>query len=100
MTIKAQTQPAHTQAGAPPLPVTLRAIAAWLESHPAARVDTIHFDAADRQVQPASVRGYLAGDDPSIEVRLADIGGEWVRDGRAFEREITPHAIYRLTDAR
>jgi len=42
----------------------------------------------------------LATPDPPIAIRMAEIGGTWVRDGRAYECEISPHAAYRLVDAR
>lgn len=97
MTTQTQEQPTQTGAGAPPLPVTLRAIAAWLESHPAAEV---HFIDAARSPDPWKVIGILAGDDPGINVRMAQIGGTWVQDRRAYEAEIAPHVLYRLLDAR
>lgn len=87
----AQDQPASTQAGAPPLPVTLRAIAAWLESHEeiAARIHEISLGEYGHNT--AHIYG-LDADQMSTLARAID--GHWTKhaDERLFElqQEIVP----------
>lgn len=77
---------------------TLRAIAAWLESHPAA---TMNFIDRDQVTGGMIALGVLGGRDPSVTERAAEIGDDWeaVGGGRV-EWPIMPDAVYRLVDAR
>jgi hypothetical protein len=79
-------QPA-TPAGAAPIPMTLRAIAAWLESHPDARPDTVDLMGWVYNPSTIIVREYLVGTSPSCttgrgrSVRAGTTNGVTVRSG-------------------
>jgi hypothetical protein len=96
-------QPA-TPAGAAPIPTTLRAIAAWLESHPDARPDDIDMMGWVYNPPVVIVREYLVADQAGLYDRARQIGEGWHDEwrDRAFgvEWQIAPGVVYRLRDTR
>jgi hypothetical protein len=100
MTAPQCDQPA-TPAGAAPIPMTLRAIAAWLESHPAANPGWIDFI-----LYPPTViaREWLIVGDPELYDRARQIGEGWHDEWRdralGVEWQIAPGVVYRLRDTR
>ena len=100
MSTAAQDQPAPTGAGTPPLPVTLRAIAAWLESHEeiAARIHEISL--GEYGYNCAQIYG-LDADDMAHLARA--IGGHWTKHADelfSLRQEIVPGFSLLLTGAR
>lgn len=90
-----------TQALVLSVPVLLKVIANWLESHPEAPVDVIYFDRSDVVVEFASIEGVAE----FVDITGA-IGGTWVERVAPLsaryseEQEIAPGVRYRLTAAR
>ena len=97
-------QPAHTQAGAPPLPVTLRAIATWLESHPEIEAYSIHLADHDYGTGPVRVNVYGVGSPERMAAIATSVGGRWEKrftDSQFHLRQqIAPDAVVELTAMR
>jgi hypothetical protein len=96
-------QPA-TPAGAAPIPMSLRAIAAWLESHRLARPDTVDLLRWAYNPPTVIVREYLSGDQSGLYDRAREIGEGWHDEWRdralGVEWQIAPGVVYRLRDTR
>jgi hypothetical protein len=94
-------QPA-TPAGAAPIPMSLRAIAAWLESHPHAAPDVV--DLLCWPTPTIVVREYIVLHQPGLYDRARQIGEGWHDEWRdralGVEWQITPGVVYRLRDTR
>jgi hypothetical protein len=95
-------RPARHPAGAAPIPLSLRAIAAWLESHPAARPGSV--DLLCWPTPTVVVREYLVLDQPGLYDRARQIGEGWHDEWRekrlGVEWQIAPGVVYRLRDTR
>lgn len=82
----------------PDLTVTLRAVAAWLESHPEADVHRAHFDV----LTGSALHCYAVRDGADLAARAEAIGGDWTEqideDVHLFRlrQEIVPGVWYEL----
>lgn len=88
---------------APPIPVTLRAVAAWLESHEEVEPFEINFFGARYRGGPVEVNVFALDADRMAAIVRA-VGGRWEKDGDEdrFElrQQIAPGAVVRLISDR
>lgn len=78
--------------------VLLRAIAAWIDSHPDANVDAVSIDTV---LGPATVRYYGIRDAVDLADHARRIGGAWQKDADdvglfRLRQEIAPGVFYEL----
>lgn len=78
--------------------MTLRAIAAWIESHPDARVDRVNLDL---MMGTAEVTGYGVRNAEDLASRAVRLGGRWEKQAGDYglftlRQEILPGVFYRL----
>jgi hypothetical protein len=77
----------------------LRAVAAWLESHPEAKVDSIHLDPLVKQYK---VCCYGVAGKADLAARARAIGGHWTKHADSesglfrLMQEIAPGVFYEL----
>lgn len=82
--------------------VLLRAIAAWMDSHPDAEIDQVSLDRVSlERVLASTVRCYGVKDAADLADRARRIGGRWAKEADDYglfrlRQEIAPGVFYEL----